>query len=262
MLNIKNFLFISILSLTQISAGAPYPTSTNVGLQMSILDNLLQASIVVQLTILVLLSLSILSWAIGWAKYKQFQALKIANSKFDELFWATSSLDTLFEKIDNFGGSSHARVFKAAYLEMKKIAESPMLNKVNSQAPESMQLSGLDNLERSLRKSSENEISEMEARLTVLASTGSTGPFIGLFGTVWGIMNSFHQIGLTGSASLAAVAPGISEALITTAIGLAAAIPAVIIYNNCVAVIRKEEISLNNFSTDFLNIVKRNFFKG
>jgi biopolymer transport protein TolQ len=102
----------------------------------------------------------------------------------------------------------------------------------------------------------------MENRLTILASTGSTGPFIGLFGTVWGIMNSFQQIGITGSASLAAVAPGISEALITTAIGLAAAIPAVLIYNNCVAVIRKEEVSLNNFSTDFLNIVKRNFFKG
>lgn len=206
--------------------------------------------------------MSVLSWAIGWSKYKQFKMLKTANSKFDDLFWATSSLDHLYEKINNFDTSSHARVFKAAYLEMKKIAESPMLNKANSQTPELVQLSGLDNLERSLRKASENEIAEMETRLTVLASTGSTGPFIGLFGTVWGIMNSFHQIGVTGSASLAAVAPGISEALITTAIGLAAAIPAVIIYNNCVAVIRKEEISLNNFSTDFLNIVKRNFFKG
>ena len=200
-----------------------------------------------------------LSWATGWTKYKLFQSLKKANAEFDNLFWTTSSLDTLFEKVDTFRESSHARVFKAAYLEMKKIAESPMLN---GNGNETTQLSGLDNLERSLRKASENEISEMENRLTILASTGSTGPFIGLFGTVWGIMNSFHQIGVTGSASLAAVAPGISEALITTAIGLAAAIPAVIIYNNCVSVIRKEEISLNNFSTDFLNIVKRNFFKG
>ena len=143
---------------------------------------------------------------------------------------------------------------------MKKIAESPMAN--SNLGSESIQLSGIDNLERSLRKSSENEVSEMENRLTILATTGSTGPFIGLFGTVWGIMGSFHQIGLTGSASLAAVAPGISEALIATAIGLAAAIPAVVIYNNCIAVIRKEEVSLNNFSSDFLNIVKRNFFKG
>lgn len=144
---------------------------------------------------------------------------------------------------------------------MKKIAESPMANSGGSGSGP-LQLSGLDNLERSVRKASENEISDMENRLTILATTGSTGPFIGLFGTVWGIMGSFHQIGVTGSASLAAVAPGISEALITTAIGLAAAIPAVVIYNNCIAIIRKEEISLNNFGVDFLNIVKRNFFKG
>ena len=261
-MNIKNFLIISFLSVSQISLAAPPPTSTNVGVQMGALDSLLHASLVVQIVILILLSLSVLSWAIGWAKYKQFQLLKKANTDFDNLFWSTSSLDTLFEKVDNFSGSSHARVFKAAYVEMKKIAESPMLNQKPASGTELPQLSGVDNLERSLRKASENEIADMENRLTILASTGSTGPFIGLFGTVWGIMNSFHQIGITGSASLAAVAPGISEALITTAIGLAAAIPAVIIYNNCVSVIRKEEVSLNNFSTDFLNIVKRNFFKG
>ena len=229
---------------------------------MSIFDNLLHASFVVQITILILLSLSVLSWAIGWAKYRQFKSLKIANADFDKLFWSSSSLDDLFNRVDSFNTSSHSRIFKAAYTEMKKIAESPMTSKSAGGAADGLQLSGIDNLERSLRKSSENEIADMENRLTVLATTGSTGPFIGLFGTVWGIMNSFHQIGVTGSASLAAVAPGISEALITTAIGLAAAIPAVVIYNNCVSVIRREEISLNNFSTDFLNIVKRNFFKG
>lgn len=268
MLNSIRIRSISLFILTQIglihlAEAANAPTSSNVGTNLGILDSLLGASLVVQIVILILLSLSVLSWAIGWSKYKQFGLLKKANSDFDHLFWGTSSLDSLFEKADEFQTSSHARVFKAAYLEMKKIAESPLMNSSqgdkNSSAP---QLSGLDNLERSLRKASENEISDMENRLTILASTGSTGPFIGLFGTVWGIMNSFHQIGQTGSASLAAVAPGISEALITTAIGLAAAIPAVLIYNNCVSVIRKEEVSLNNFSTDFLNIVKRNFFKG
>ena len=258
----KYLFFISILSVSHLCVAAAAPASSNVGVQMGPMSSLLNASLVVQFVILVLLSLSVLSWAIGWAKYKQFKSLRDANTKFDSLFWKTSSLDTLFEKVESHSLSSHARVFKAAYTEMKKIAESPMLNQNNSTGAEFSQLSGLDNLERSLRKTSENEIAEMETRLTILASTGSTGPFIGLFGTVWGIMNSFHQIGITGSASLAAVAPGISEALITTAIGLAAAIPAVIIYNNCVSVIRKEEISLNNFSSDFLNIVKRNFFKG
>ncbi len=145
---------------------------------------------------------------------------------------------------------------------MKKIAESPMLNKTGTLESDSPQLSGLDNLERSIRKAVETEVSDLESRLPILATTGSTGPFIGLFGTVWGIMGSFQQIGRTGSASLAAVAPGISEALITTAIGLAAAIPAVVLYNYFVSQIRRQEISLNNFSADFLNIVKRNFFKG
>lgn len=262
MSKLKN-LFVSLfVSLSLPALAQSSSASSNVDVNMSPLNSLLHASFVVQLTILILISLSVLCWAIAWSKYKQFKNLSSANEHFDALFWRTSSLDSLFDEVEKHENSSHARVFKAAYLEMKKIAESPMLSRGTSQNPETMQLSGLDNLERSLRKSTENEIAEMESRLTVLATTGSTGPFIGLFGTVWGIMNSFHQIGLTGSASLAAVAPGISEALITTAIGLAAAIPAVIIYNNCVTVIRKEEISLNNFNSDFLNIVKRNFFKG
>lgn len=241
---------------------APTPTSSNVGAQVGFIDSLLHASFVVQFVILILLSLSVLCWAIGWSKYQQFTKLKQSNDLFDQQFLKMTSLDDLYEKIAAHQSSSHARVFKAAYLEMKKIAESPMLNKSNQQDTDSPQLSGIDNLERSMRKAIETELSDLESRLTVLASTGSTGPFIGLFGTVWGIMNSFQQIGKTGSASLAAVAPGISEALITTAIGLVAAIPAVIIYNNFIALTRKEEMALNNFSADFLNIVKRNFFKG
>lgn len=269
MLNNKIFHPFSFFILTQISllapaiaAGAPSAavSSSNVGVSVSGINSLLHASFIVQIVILILIALSILCWAIGWSKYQQFKLLKAANENFDQLFWASSSLDDLFQKVDSHTTSSHARVFKAAYLEMKKIAESPLT--AAHRADTTVQLTGLDNLERSIRKSTDNEIASMEARLTVLATTGSTGPFIGLFGTVWGIMNSFHQIGLTGSASLAAVAPGISEALITTAIGLAAAIPAVVIYNQCVAMVRKEEISLSNFSSDFLNIVKRNFFKG
>ncbi len=265
-----NLLLLSSLNiLSQFALAAPPSTSPNVassGIHTGPIDALLQASFVVQLILLILVSLSILCWAIGWSKYKQLQSLSQSNELFDNQFWKMSSLDDLFEKTankDNFHqGSSHARVFKAVYLEMKKIAESPMLNKANSQDTDSPQLAGLDNLERSIRKAVETEVSILEARLPILATTGSTGPFIGLFGTVWGIMGSFQQIGRTGSASLAAVAPGISEALITTAIGLAAAIPAVVIYNYFISQIRKQEISLNNFSADLLNIVKRNFFKG
>lgn len=226
----------------------------------SIFEAVLQASPIVQLTLLVLIGLSVLCWAIGFTKWRQLKLLREANEVFSGRFWKASSLDSLYEEVDSFRDSSLARVFKSAYLEMKKIAESN-LNK-SAETSVKPQLIGLDNLERVLRKSIENEIAAMESRLTVLATTGSTGPFIGLFGTVWGIMASFHKIGQTGSASLAVVAPGISEALVATAIGLAAAIPAVVLYNNFIAQIRRQEIELNNFSSDFLNIVKRNFFQG
>ena len=247
--------------LSSIALAAAPTNTTNVGISTSGLDAILDASWAVKLVILILVSLSVLCWGIAWGKYQELKSLKKSNEEFDNLFWKSNSLDDLYEKTPSTRLSSHGKVFRAAYAEMKKIADCPLLNKANSNSEDSPQLSGIDNLERAMRKAIENQVSDMESKLTVLASTGSTGPFIGLFGTVWGIMNSFQKIAQTGSASLAAVAPGISEALITTAIGLAAAIPAVIIYNHFVSIIKKEEISLNNFSFDFLNIVKRNFFK-
>lgn len=239
------------------SAHAAPPSQ--VAINTSAMDALAEASPVVQLTLLILVGLSIFCWAIAYTKYRQFKLVREANEHFTNKFWKVSSLDTLYGDIDDYPASSMARIFKSAYLEMKKLAESPL---VTQSADDKPQLSGLDNLERTIRKSTENEIAKLESRLTVLATTGSTGPFIGLFGTVWGIMGSFHKIGATGNASLAVVAPGISEALIATAIGLAAAIPAVVLYNNFISRVRREEIELNNFSADFLNIVKRNFFKG
>lgn len=234
-------------------------TTSQIAINTNAMDALTQASPVVQLTLLILVGLSIFCWAIAYTKYRQLKQVREANEAFTNKFWKVSSLDTLYADIDDYPGSNMARIFKSVYLEMKKLAESPLVAQSGADKP---QLSGIDNLERVIRKSTENELAKLETRLTVLATTGSTGPFIGLFGTVWGIMGSFHKIGATGNASLAVVAPGISEALIATAIGLAAAIPAVVLYNNFVARVRREEIELNNFGSDFLNIVKRNFFKG
>ncbi len=231
-------------------------SNTSVGVNTNAFDAIAHASIVVQVTLAILVGLSIFCWAVGIAKFKQFRTLNGANNRFLSRFWKATSLDSLFESLDEYRSSSIARVFKAGYLEMQKLADSSQ-NKEQS----IVQLSGIDNLERTLRKAIDIEMAAMESRLTLLATTGSTGPFIGLFGTVWGIMGSFHKIGAMGSASLAVVAPGISEALIATAIGLAAAIPAVVLYNNFVAHIRKEEVAMNTFSSDFLNITKRNFFK-
>ena len=260
-INSLYFIIVSLF-LSVETALAQTQTSTNVGLKVGPLESIMQASLLVQAVIMILISLSIMCWGIAWNKYQDLKLVKAANATFNHIFWKSNSLDEIFEKIDTYKASSHARVFKSAYTEMKKIADSPMLNKNLNSENEPPLLAGLDNLERSMRKAIENEVEHMESRLTVLASTGSTGPFIGLFGTVWGIMNSFQMIGQTGNASLAAVAPGISEALITTAIGLAAAIPAVMIYNHFITEIKREETQLNNFAADFLNTVKRNFFRG
>lgn len=233
---------------------APISTSS-VSVNTNAWDALLSASLTVQLTLLLLVSLSILCWAVGLAKYLQLKSLSEANEPFLSRFWKASSLETLSQDMEyDLKKSSIARVFQSGYQELKDLAGQ-------KQEAGPLQLSGSDNLDRALRKAIDLEISAMESRLTILATTGSTGPFIGLFGTVWGIMGSFHKIGATGSASLAVVAPGISEALITTAIGLAAAIPAVVLYNHFISKIRKQEIELNNFASDFLNIAKRNFFK-
>lgn len=229
-------------------------SASKVAVNTSSWDAILQASPIVQVTLLILIALSVVCWAVAMTKLQQFRQVENANDPFLAKFWKTSSLDALYEDLDTYKKSSVSRVFKAGYLELQKLAES-------SKSSSGLKLSGSDNVERALRKASDMEIAALESKLTLLATTGSTGPFIGLFGTVWGIMGSFHKIGATGSASLAVVAPGISEALVATAIGLAAAIPAVVLYNHFIARIRRQEIELNNFSTDFLNVVKRNFFK-
>ncbi len=230
--------------------------ATSVSVNLNSLDAILSASPVVQLTLLCLVGLSISCWAIGIFKWKQLKELTSQNGIFLDRFWQASSLDKVAEESEAMAKHSGvARVFRAGYQELTRLASSV------KEGEGKIQLSGSDNLERSLRKAIDTELANMESRLTLLATTGSTGPFIGLFGTVWGIMGSFHKIGISGSASLAVVAPGISEALIATAVGLAAAIPAVILYNHFVARIRRAEMELNNFATDFMNIAKRNFFR-
>lgn len=224
----------------------------------SAFEAILQASFLVQITLLILISLSILCWAVAFLKHKQFKALTMANEPFLAKFEKSNSLDNIYDNLDRFPDSSLARAFSAGYAEMKRLAESPHGEKKEGTL---LQLTGIDNVERTLRKSIELEIAQMESKVSWLATTGSTGPFIGLFGTVWGIMSSFHKIGQMGTATLAVVAPGISEALVATAIGLAAAIPAVMLYNHFISEIKRQEMVLNNFASDFLNIAKRNFFR-
>ena len=225
--------------------------STNTGA----LHAISSASIVVQLTLLCLIGMSIISWAIMLQKRRQFASVEEGNVPFEDAFWKAQSFEAVHDAVVDHPESNLAAVFRMGYLELKR------LNERAAQSGNGPAASGLENLQRSLRKAIDIEIARLETRLIFLATVGSVGPFIGLFGTVWGIMSSFQKIGQTGMASLAVVAPGIAEALIATGVGLAAAIPASIGYNLFVTRIRKQELSLNNFASDFLNLAKRNVFK-
>ncbi len=235
--------------------------TVSVAVQTGIWDAVISASLIVQFTLFILVALSVVCWAIIIIKKQQFNQLKKANSEFLDFFWKANSLDDIFDFLKDFPDSNLARVFKSGYLELRKLADSNLGIKKESGELTPL-LHGIDNLERALRKAAEEEISIMEQRLNLLATTGSTGPFIGLFGTVWGIMSAFQKIGATKMATLAVVAPGISEALIATAIGLAAAIPATVAYNHFLTDIRKLDLEISSFAADFLNIAKRNFFQG
>ncbi len=231
-----------------------------VGVNLGAWHAITSANFVVQLVLLILAGMSVVCWAIIIGKRKTFKAAANANKPFEEAFWKANSLDDIFDALKNHPDSNLANVFRAGYLELRKIADSNLAEKRDDKTPPL--LTGIDNLQRALNKAIDSEISLLENRLSLLATTGSTGPFIGLFGTVWGIMSAFQKIGSTGMASLAVVAPGISEALIATGIGLFAAIPATVAYNYYVTEIKKHELHLNNFAADFLNIAKRNFFRG
>lgn len=237
------------------------PTGAKIGVKAGVFDSVMNASLPVQLLLVVLIGLSIVSWAIVISKWRQFRVFEEANSLFADSFWKATSLESVYDKIGDFPASNVARVFKAAYLELQRIADSALASPADSAGAAAPRLSGLDNLERALRKAVDTEVGVVESRLNFLATTGSTAPFIGLLGTVIGIMTSFGQIASTGSASLAVVAPGISEALFATAIGLFAAIPAVVAFNFYVGRTRRLEVELTNFCSDFLNIAKRNFFR-
>ncbi len=226
-------------------------TEANPAVQTGILHAILTASPVVQLTLAILIALSVISWSIIFSKRKTLKNLRAENQKFLDHFWDANSLDEISRTAKRFPDSNVAKIFTSGYKELQKLVEKSGDNKIH--------ISDLENIYRNLRKASDNEMSELEKNLSFLATTGSTGPFIGLFGTVWGIMNAFQKIGQTGAASLAVVAPGISEALVATAIGLAAAIPAVVAYNHFNAQLAKEELEFNNFSSDLVNLIKRNF---
>ena len=210
------------------------------------------------LTILVLILLgifSVVSWYIIGYKAYYLRKARIESAAFLETFWQSKRLDTIYQTSEDMDKSPISQVFRAGYVELSKIKTG------ESKGTLGQHLGSMENVERSLRRAANAEITNLESMLPFLATTSSTSPFLGLFGTVIGIMNSFISISGQKSVTLATVAPGVAEALVTTAVGLIAAIPAVMAYNYFVSRIRILSSEMDSFSADFLNIVKRHFLK-
>lgn len=221
-------------------------TTTELSTQTSLISDILGAGIAVQFLLLALIIMSVISWAIIFSKRKTFKKVQEENNKFLDLFWSAATLEQVKDKLDRHGESPLSRIFNSGFTELERVRRK----NIDILGP------GTENLERALKKGQEQEISSLEEKLAFLATTGSTAPFIGLLGTVVGIMNSFRAISNAGSASLATVAPGISEALFATAVGLFAAIPAVMAYNYMLNEVRKQENTMNSFISEFLNIAR------
>jgi len=219
---------------------------------------ILHAGPISQFVMFTLFVFSIISWAIIFMKARLFRKVRLDSEDFLEAFWSSSNLSEANKATEDFPYSPEAAVFSMGFAELQKI--NRIRNRTeNEEVKETleMQMATMDNLKRAIRKAESQEIAQLGKALPFLATTGSSTPFIGLFGTVWGIMASFHDIGQRGSASLAVVAPGISEALIATAAGLAVAIPAVIFYNYYSNKLADIDNDVQVFSTDFLNLVER-----
>jgi biopolymer transport protein TolQ len=216
---------------------------------------ILEATPVVQLVLMVLVVMSALCWVIIGAKVIRLAQASRQSNRFLDAFWGEETslwnrerLEGVYSQLQSFDGSPVAAVFRAGYVELARLAKQ-----------QTTSVGGSDNVDRALRRSKANEMTRLENFVPFLATTGSTAPFVGLFGTVWGIMNSFIAIHGEKNASLDVVAPGIAEALIATAIGLAAAIPAVMAYNYFIRKMTVLESEMDAFAADYLNILRRHF---
>ena len=195
-----------------------------------------EAGWVAKFTLLLLLSASIICWAIIFTKLKNLNAAFKNNRAFLEIFRTGKTIEDVLTRSESLKQSPISTVFHQGIRELRMISNT-----------ESSSISGserFDNVQRTLIRASTQEVTELEKNLGWLATTASAAPFVGLFGTVWGIMNAFQNIGASGAANLAVVAPGISEALITTATGIAAAIPAVVAYNHFTGQIRRVAVEM------------------
>jgi biopolymer transport protein TolQ len=212
----------------------------------------------VELSVLALLACaSAYSWAVIAVKLRQLSKARQQSLAFLDIFWKASRLDSIYQTAQTLGSSPLSKVFCAGYEELSRLAQS----KDPQEGAMAEKLGGIENVQRALNRASTSEITHLESKVSLLATVGSSAPFVGLFGTVMGILSAFNEIAEKGNATLSTVAAPIGNALFATAAGLFAAIPAVVAYNSFVSRIKVFDTEMSNFSSDFLNIVKRHFFK-
>ena len=223
--------------------------------QHTVLDLVTGSGPVVQGVLIILLLMSVCTWGIVITKWLQMRKAKRQTSKFSDVFWSSRNLAQITEASQKLTDSPVAKVYGAGHRELAQIV------KAQESGSHESEFGDLDNIDRALKRAKAEEINRLEQGTTFLATTASAAPFIGLFGTVWGIMNAFIGLSKVKSSSIQAVAPGISEALIATAIGLAAAIPAAIFYNYFMQQMRVLSRNMDMFSAEFLNIARRHFLK-
>jgi biopolymer transport protein TolQ len=207
-----------------------------------VMEMVSNTGLVAKIVLLILLAFSLLSWSIIVSKAGLFRRASVQSGRFVRVFRKATRLQELANVAEQFKPSPLVAVFEGAVEELQRCGANPRTLSV----------------QRATQIASSEELTRLESRLTWLATTGSIAPFIGLFGTVWGIIDAFHGLGTAGSATLRAVAPGISEALITTAAGLFAAVPAVVAYNFFLQQIREFAARMDDFSLELLNIIDRN----
>jgi len=208
----------------------------------SIIQLFLRADFVVKSVIIILIAASIYSWALIFEKQRLFKKIEKSTNNFEEKFWKSKSAENFYNNLSNKAQDPLTNIFQSAMVELIK-------TKSKSSSVQSARVS------RVLEISGDKEINLIEKHFTFLATVGATAPFIGLFGTVWGIMNSFQSIAISRNTSLAIVAPGIAEALFATALGLLAAVPAVVAYNKFTSDSRKYSGRIENFSKRFISII-------
>ena len=206
----------------------------------SLINLFIRADIVVKSVIILLIVCSVYSWAIIIEKFKLFKKINLSSQEFEEKFWRSKSAESFYNNLPTTIEDPMASLFKESMQSLLKTKSKSNLT---------------ERIKGMLEAGSEKQLSKLDKGFTFLATVGSTAPFIGLFGTVWGIMNSFQSIAISRNTSLAIVAPGIAEALFATALGLLAAIPAVVAYNKFNNDLLKYSQKLENFSKRFLSII-------